>query len=83
MTMARHSGQISEVQTKDRQNGLKILIAIFILLALSTDFIYGIWLNDLLLAEKDGLLYCYKDGNPDLDENVEDFEIIIYKLPRN
>jgi len=43
--MARHSGQISEVQTKDRQNGLKILIAIFILLALSTDFIYGIWLE--------------------------------------
>jgi hypothetical protein len=42
MVMARHSGQISEVQTKDRQNGLKILIAIFILLALSTDFIYGI-----------------------------------------
>jgi len=39
-----------------------------------------IYLNDLLLAEKDGLLYCYKDGNPDLDENVEDFEIIIYKL---
>jgi hypothetical protein len=39
-----------------------------------------IYLNDLLLAEKDGLLYCYKDGNPDLDENAEDFEIIIYKL---
>jgi hypothetical protein len=45
MTIARHWGQISEVRTEDRQKGSKILIVVFILLALSPGFIYGIQLE--------------------------------------
>lgn len=39
-----------------------------------------IFLNDLLLAERNGCLYCYKNGNPDLDEAADKTEIIIYKI---
>lgn len=38
------------------------------------------FMNDLLLAERDGNLYCYKNGNPDLDEDTETTEINIYRV---
>ncbi|MBC7361465.1 MAG: hypothetical protein H5U06_04180 [Candidatus Aminicenantes bacterium] len=39
-----------------------------------------IFLNDLLLAERDGYIYCYKGGNPGLDDTAERNEIIIYRI---
>lgn len=39
-----------------------------------------VYMDDLLLAERDGRLYCYQNGNPDLDEEADETAINIYKL---
>ena len=39
-----------------------------------------VYMDDLLLAERDGRLYCYQNGNPDLDEDADATAVNIYKL---
>jgi len=41
------------------------------------DFIF---LNDLLLAEKNGIIYCYSGGDPGLDNEAKETEVNIYKI---
>jgi hypothetical protein len=39
-----------------------------------------IFLNDLLLAEKNGIIFCYSGGNPGLDDEAKETQINIYKI---
>ena len=69
---------ILQIRTCSEQQGKFALLLYNLKNSCSLDGVY--FINDLLLAERDGKLYCYKNGNPDLDEDAETTEINIYGI---